>query len=174
MNEAQALAAELGRRTAASRWPPGISPTACGWCGEPDRALELAHRTAEVAQTLGDVTLEVLGNFYLGEAYNALGEYAQSVRCLARNGELAKGERALERFAGPGLVPLQSRFWLAMSLVELGHFDEAVAIAEEAHAAAEAMTIRIASPSPRSRSAGSTSRAAPSTPPFRSWSRRSD
>jgi tetratricopeptide (TPR) repeat protein len=36
-------------------------------------------------------------------------------------------------------VPLQSRFWLALSLAELGRVDEAVAIAEEAHAAAEAV-----------------------------------
>jgi DNA-binding SARP family transcriptional activator/tetratricopeptide (TPR) repeat protein len=138
LDEAQALAAELGDERRSALAAGHLAH--CLWlCGEPGRALELAHRTARAARALDDVTLEVLGNFYLGEASNALGEYEQAVRYLTQNGELAKGERALERFAGPGLVPLQSRFWLALSLAELGRVDEAVAIAEEAHAAAEAV-----------------------------------
>ena len=138
LDEAQTLAAELGDERRIALAAGHLAH--CLWlCGEPGRALELAHRTARAARALGDVTLEILGNFYLGEASNMLGEYEQSVQYLVRNGELAKGERALERLAGPGLVPLQSRFWLSLSLAELGRFDEAVAIAEEAHTAAEAV-----------------------------------
>jgi len=42
----------------------------------------------------------------------------------------------LERYAGPGLVPLQSRFWLSFSLAARGDLDEAMAVAVEAHGAA--------------------------------------
>jgi DNA-binding SARP family transcriptional activator len=139
LDEAQELAAELGDERRRALAAGHLAH--CLWMtGEPERALALAHRTARAAaRAPGDVTLEVLGNFYLGEACHALGEYAPAVQYLARNAELAKGDLALERFAGPGLVPLQSRFWQALSLAELGRVDEAIAIAEEAHAAAEAV-----------------------------------
>jgi len=139
LDEAHALATGLGDERRIALASGHLAH--CLWlCGEPDRALKLARRTARAARGLRDVALEILGNFYLGEVCHQLGDYARAVRYLARNGELAKGARALERFAGPGLVPLQSRLWLALSLSELGRFDEAVAIAEEAHAAAEAVS----------------------------------
>jgi DNA-binding SARP family transcriptional activator/tetratricopeptide (TPR) repeat protein len=138
LDEAHALATELGDERRIALASGHLAH--CLWlCGEPGRALTLARRTARAARALRDVALEILGNFYLGEVCHQLGDYARAVRYLARNGELAKGERALQRFAGPGLVPLQSRLWLALSLSELGRCDEAVAIAEEAHAAAEAV-----------------------------------
>ena len=107
--------------------------------GDPPRAVELAQQTADLAARRDDFTLAVLGNFYLGEACHALGTYRRSVEALGRNVEVLKGERALERFAGPGLVPLQSRCWLAFSLAELGEFRAALVIAEEAHRVAESV-----------------------------------
>ena len=138
LREAEALAVELGDERRGALAAGHLAH--CLWLrGEPDRALALAHRTAAAAAALGDPALEVLGNFYLGEAYNALGDYARAVQCLTRNVERLQGPRALERFAGPGLVPLQSRLWLALSLVELGDVDEAIENAEEAHRAAAAV-----------------------------------
>ena len=138
LDEAAALATQLGddRRIGLAS---GHLAHYFWLVGEPDRAMECAQRTADLAAALTDFTLEVLGNFYLGEAYNAIGDYPRSVRFLARNVELTKGEVVLERFAGPGLVPLQSRFWLALSLAQLGELSTAIAIAEDGHRAAEAV-----------------------------------
>jgi DNA-binding SARP family transcriptional activator len=135
LEEAEALARRLGdeRRLALVS---GHLAHYFWMMGVPDRALELAERLVKVAEARDDVTLIVLGNFYLGEVCHALGDHRRAVSLLRRNAELLQGASALERFAGPGLVPLQSRFWLAFSLAELGDLDDAFRIAEEAHALA--------------------------------------
>jgi predicted ATPase/DNA-binding SARP family transcriptional activator len=105
--------------------------------GEPRRALAVGHRSAEIAARLADPTLVILANFNLGQAAHHLGDYHAAVEYLRRNVALASGEAVFERYAGPGLVPLQSRFWLAFSLAELGELAEALDIAGEAHRAAQ-------------------------------------
>jgi len=52
---------------------------------------------------------------------------------------LTGGDGVYERYAGPGLVPVQSRCWLAFALAELGEYQEALDIALAAHEAARAV-----------------------------------
>ncbi len=104
--------------------------------GEQARALTAARQAAEIAERRQDAALGVLSNFYLGLAHHALGEYRSSAQFLRRNVELVSGEGVFERYGGPGLVPLQSRFRLALSLAALGEFGEAMAVAEDARHAA--------------------------------------
>lgn len=107
--------------------------------GEPGRALVAGQQSAEIAARLGDLTLVVLANFNLGEAHHLLGNHHAAAEFLRRNVALVSGDGVYERYAGPGLVPLQSRFWLAFSLAELGEYREAMEIAIEAARAAQAV-----------------------------------
>src|SRR5262245_34474405 len=100
--------------------------------GEPLRSLVAGRRAAELAARLDDPTLVVLANFNLGEAHHLAGDYQAAASFLRRNVTLVSGEGVYQRYAGPGLVPLQSRFWLAFSLAELGEYREAMQIAMEA------------------------------------------
>ena len=138
VREAQALAAELGddRRLGVTlghlahfEWSTGA----------PERALAAATAAAAIATRLDDPALHILGNFYLGEAHYSLGNYPAAIDFLRRNVALTAGDAVYERYAGPGLVPLQSRCWLAFALAELGEYQEAFEIALAAHEAARAV-----------------------------------
>jgi tetratricopeptide (TPR) repeat protein len=138
VHEAQALATELrdDRRLSVTlghlahlEWSTGM----------PRRALDAAQRAAAIAARLDDPTLIIPANFYLGEAHHALGDYHTAVDFLRRNVALTAGDGVYERYAGPGLVPLQSRCWLAFSLAELGEHQEALDLALAAHEAARAV-----------------------------------
>jgi len=107
--------------------------------GNPRRALDAAERAAAIAARLDDPALHILANFYLGEIHHSLGHHQVAVDHLRRNVALTGGEGVYERYAGPGLVPLQSRYWLAFSLAELGEHREALEIATAAYEAARAV-----------------------------------
>jgi DNA-binding SARP family transcriptional activator/tetratricopeptide (TPR) repeat protein len=107
--------------------------------GAPRRALDAAEQAAEIAARLDDPALRILANFYLGEVHHSLGNYRTAVDFLRRNVALTSGEAVYERHAGPGLVPVQSRFWLAFALAALGEYREAFDIATAAHDVARAV-----------------------------------
>src|SRR5262245_5942119 len=133
--EAQTLAAELqdDRRLSVTLGHLAHFEWATG---SPRRALDAAERAAEIAARVDDPALIILGNFYLGEIHHALGRYHTAIDFLRRNVSLTGGEGVYERYAGPGLVPVQSRCWLAFALGELGQHQEALDIALAAHEAA--------------------------------------
>ncbi|HEX7785050.1 MAG TPA: tetratricopeptide repeat protein, partial [Methylomirabilota bacterium] len=74
----------------------------------------------------------------LGEACHAVGDVRRAGEVLRENAALT-GPRMVERVAGPGLVPIMSRIWRALALCELGRFDEALRLVEEALPAVEAL-----------------------------------
>jgi DNA-binding SARP family transcriptional activator/tetratricopeptide (TPR) repeat protein len=108
----------------------------CQSTGQQRRAIDLGHRAAEIATRLADPTLIVLANFNLGQAHHHAGEHHAAIEYLRRNVALVSGDGVYERYAGPGPVPLQSRFWLAFSLAELGEYREALQVADDARRAA--------------------------------------
>lgn len=106
--------------------------------GEQDLAMEYADRMLGLAERLGDPSLRIAGSFYLGEACHAVGDVRRAVEVLRENSALT-GPRMIERVAGPGLVPIMSRIWRALALCELGRFDEALRLIEEALPVVEAL-----------------------------------
>ena len=106
--------------------------------GEQDLAMEYANRMLVLAERLGDPSLRTAGFFYLGEACHAVGDVRRAVEVLRENAALT-GPRMVERVAGPGLVPIMSRIWRAIALCELGRFDEALRLVEEALPVVEAL-----------------------------------
>ena len=138
VREAEGLARELGddRRLSVTLGHLAHFEWATG---SPRRALDAAEQAAAIATRLDDPALRILGNFYLGEVHHSLGNYRTAVDFLRRNVALTSGDAVYERHAGPGLVPVQSRFWLAFALAALGEYREALEIATAAHDAARAV-----------------------------------
>jgi tetratricopeptide (TPR) repeat protein len=106
--------------------------------GEQGRAIEYANRMLAIGGRMDDPSLLTAGRFYLGEACHAVGDVQRAVEVLRENAALT-GDRMVERLAGPGLVPIMSRIWSAFALSELGRFDEAIIMLEEALPAVEAL-----------------------------------
>jgi DNA-binding NtrC family response regulator/tetratricopeptide (TPR) repeat protein len=95
--------------------------------GEPDEALVAGTRALEIAGRLGDVRLRILSTVYLEQLHYYRGDYARVV-------ELASGNlTVLPDDLGSNIpLPTFHRFWLVLSLAELGRFAEAAQYEAEA------------------------------------------
>jgi tetratricopeptide (TPR) repeat protein len=111
----------------------------CREMGDHDGAVASGQHALAVAETLGDVALQVTAYHFLGVVYHTLGDHRRAMGLLRRNVESLAGDLIRERFGVAGLPAVLSRAWLARCLAELGAFPEGIAHAEEAVRIAEAV-----------------------------------
>ena len=116
--------------------------------GEHEVALRAGQRALSLAVTLGDVSLEVAGNMYLGQVYHALGDYPRALEVLRQNIAVLVGPLQHERFGLANLPAVTSRAFLAYCLAELGQFEAGVAWARKACALPRRRSMPIVWPSP--------------------------
>ncbi|MBI2466849.1 MAG: hypothetical protein HYV62_03375 [Candidatus Rokubacteria bacterium] len=109
------------------------------WIGEHERAVRTGQRDLAIAADFRNFGLAVVSNFRLGQAYHALGDYAQAMECLRRNVQSLDGDLLRERCGMAGLPSVFSRSWLAWCLAEQGEFAEGLVRAEEAVQIAQAV-----------------------------------
>src|SRR4030095_12929287 len=95
------------------------------------------ERTLVFATELEDFSLQVLANMLLGHACHAVGDYRRAVELLKRNVVLLRGDLLHESFGSAGLPSVLSRSFVTFSLVDLGEFEEALSIGDEATQIAE-------------------------------------
>jgi tetratricopeptide (TPR) repeat protein len=107
------------------------------WMGDHRRAVESGQRALGLARAVGDLPLQVLTNFFLGQAYNSMGDYRAAVEFTGQNVTALHGELAYERFGLTGLRSVLSRSHAARALAELGEFARAATQAESAVQIAE-------------------------------------
>jgi tetratricopeptide (TPR) repeat protein len=105
--------------------------------GEHAQALAAGSRVLSVATELGDVSMQAVANGYLGYSHLARTDYAQATACLRRSVDALVGSLLRDRLGQVMLPPVAFRAFLAWTLVELGEFAEAAAIADEAVQIAE-------------------------------------
>src|SRR5262249_31946670 len=106
--------------------------------GEQDEALAAGTRALEIAGRLGDLRLRISTTSYLETAHYFRGEYERVVE-LATDNLAAVPVDWVYKNLGMGALPLAlDRYWLVMSLAQLGRFVEA--------AEHEAEAIRLAEP----------------------------
>jgi class 3 adenylate cyclase/tetratricopeptide (TPR) repeat protein len=105
--------------------------------GASEQAVITGEQALKFAADLGDPTLDVLAHQVLGHAYHAVGGYRRAVQLLRRNVERLRGDLMRKRFGSAGLPAVLARGYMVLSLADLGEFDEAVAIGEEAVRLAE-------------------------------------
>ncbi|HUF91992.1 MAG TPA: tetratricopeptide repeat protein, partial [Candidatus Limnocylindria bacterium] len=135
--EAESLAAQLDDQRRLGRVLGSLIGTLY-LTGQHDRALDAGRRALALARTLEDLTLRVATNAYLGQVNHALGNYREASAFFRDNVGTLVGGLVRERLGLPQLPSVHSRTCLVWSLAELGEFDEARAIGEEAIAIAEA------------------------------------
>ncbi len=97
--------------------------------GEPDEALVAGTRALEIAGRLGDLRLRSIGTSYLAQLHYYQGDYERVVE-LASDNLAAMPDDA---YVGSNIAgPVFARFWLVLSLAELGRFAEATQYEAEA------------------------------------------
>jgi len=106
------------------------------WSGEYEQAIRAAERDLAVATSFGNFSMLVMGTCRLAQANHALGNYERAADIFRQVVARVGGDLVHERLDMAALPSVWARSWLAWTLAELGDFDEAAAIAEEALAIA--------------------------------------
>jgi tetratricopeptide (TPR) repeat protein len=91
--------------------------------GELDEAIASGTRALAIARGLGDLELRVVATSYLEQAHYFLGDYERVVDLATENLAALSADRSYEYL--DALPSVDDRFWLTMSLAELGRFAEA-------------------------------------------------
>jgi class 3 adenylate cyclase/tetratricopeptide (TPR) repeat protein len=91
--------------------------------GELDEARASGTRALSIAQGLGNLELGVVATTYLEQAHYFLGDYARVVNLATENLRALSADRTFQYL--DALPSVDDRYWLVMSLAELGRFTEA-------------------------------------------------
>jgi tetratricopeptide (TPR) repeat protein len=137
LREADTLAERLhddGRRGRVSAWATNTHSL----LGELDEALVAGTRALEIAGHLGDLRFRLLTTTYLEQAHYYRGDYDRAVALATDNLAVLPADWVYELFGNTLPVSIYDRYWMVMSLAELGRFTEATA-----H---EAAMLRLAEP----------------------------
>jgi len=105
--------------------------------GQHDRALEAGERARAAAIAVGDRSLELATNLYLGQTYYAVGDYRGAVAVLVKNEEALRSEPIRDRLSEAAFRGITSRTWSVWALAELGAFAEGLERARESLRVAE-------------------------------------
>jgi transcriptional regulator with AAA-type ATPase domain/tetratricopeptide (TPR) repeat protein len=106
--------------------------------GYPAKAREFGQSAQAIAESLGDVPLQVTGNLYLGAALIHTGDYRRAEALLLSVLRLL-GDRDRERFGLVGFPAVSARFYLTWIALSRGKFEEGIARVEEGIRLAETL-----------------------------------
>ncbi len=107
--------------------------------GRSTEARAAAQSAQAIAETLGEVPLEVGGNYYVGEVCLTSGDYPQAETSLRKVVQLLEGDRGRDRCGLTGFPAAMARGYLAWALAERGAFDEGIAHGQEGVRIAEVL-----------------------------------
>ncbi len=107
--------------------------------GNAQDARSFSQGAHAIAQSLGDLPLQVAANLYCGATCNAVGELRQAKEHLERTLQLLPGTSIRERFGLHGFPAALVGHYLPWTLAELGEFDAAIARAKDAIEVAESV-----------------------------------
>jgi class 3 adenylate cyclase/tetratricopeptide (TPR) repeat protein len=93
--------------------------------GEFDQAVAAGTRALEIARGLEDLRLRILATSYLIQAHSIRTDHDRVVELTTDNLAALPPEWVSETFGRPNPVSVFDRFYLVMSLAELGRFTEA-------------------------------------------------
>ena len=108
------------------------SPGQLWWTGEHERALRAAERDLSVAASFGNFGMRVVSICRVAQASHALGNYERAVELLRQVVASLDGDLARERFGMVAYPSVWARSWLGWALAEMGEFDAAIDLGEEA------------------------------------------
>jgi class 3 adenylate cyclase/tetratricopeptide (TPR) repeat protein len=137
VHEAEALAEKLNDDRRRGR-VSAVMTNAHTFLGELDEALMTGTRALEIGGRLGDLRLRISATTYLEQAHYYRGDYARVVELATDNLAALPADWVYESFGTTIPASVYDRFWLVMSLAELGRFAEAAQYEAEALPIAEA------------------------------------
>jgi class 3 adenylate cyclase/tetratricopeptide (TPR) repeat protein len=94
--------------------------------GRSAEARAAAQSAQAIAETLGEVPLEVGGNFYVGAVGLTCGDYRQTEASFRNVVQLLGGDRARDRCGLTGFPAAMARGYLTWALAERGAFEEGI------------------------------------------------
>jgi class 3 adenylate cyclase/tetratricopeptide (TPR) repeat protein len=106
--------------------------------GQLDEAFTFGTRALEIARRLGDLKLRIPTTTNLVQMHHFRGEYGQAVELARDNLAALPPEWVNEFFGKAAPASVYDRFWLVMSLAQLGRFAEAAEHEAEALRLADA------------------------------------
>ena len=107
--------------------------------GDHAAAVETGRRALTIARALGDEAMAIAAEQYIGRALHAQGSYRNAVDIFLRLATSLTGQRAVQNFGLPVPPSVFARSHLVWCLGELGEFDEALRVGEEAIGLANAI-----------------------------------
>ena len=105
-------------------------------------------RALEIAGRLGDLRLRLLTTNLLEQSHYYRGDYDRAVELATDNLAVLPSDWIYEHFGNSLPISIYDRYWLVMSLAELGRFTEATAY--------EAEMLQLAEPTPHATAVGRT------------------
>ena len=112
------------------------------WCAEYDQAIEAGLRGLAAADAHGDVTLQIEANQVVSHALSGRGDFRQAVARLRRNVAALAGDPLRQPRGMASYPAVDAGAFLAWCLGQLGEFEEATAVGNEALRIAEAANSR--------------------------------
>jgi class 3 adenylate cyclase/tetratricopeptide (TPR) repeat protein len=99
--------------------------------GDGAQAAEAGERALAIGRARGDIALQIRASFFLGEAYQALGDYRRAMEFLRWTADSVEG-KLRQNLYGMSLLPsVSSRAWMAWCLGELGDFETGIAAGQD-------------------------------------------
>ena len=102
-----------------------------GLTGDPELAIRFGQRAAALISESDGPVLSVMTDYYLGAAYNKLGQYSQAIDVLKRAIRRLVGELRHEQIGTAGYPAVTCRGHLVQCLAATGQFRDGVTYAEE-------------------------------------------
>jgi DNA-binding NtrC family response regulator/tetratricopeptide (TPR) repeat protein len=107
--------------------------------GQPTEAIAFGQNAQTLAESLGDVPLQVSANLYLGSACLWTGDYRRAEDLLLKVLQLLEGEPSRDRFALTGFPAVMARVYLTWIFADQGRFREGIVRGQESMRLAETL-----------------------------------
>jgi class 3 adenylate cyclase/tetratricopeptide (TPR) repeat protein len=102
-----------------------------GLTGDPELAIRFGQRASALISESDGPVLSVMTDYYLGAAYNKLGQYSQAINVLKRAIRSLVGDLRHGQIGTAGYPAVTCRGHLVQCLAAMGQFREGVSYAEE-------------------------------------------
>ena len=139
LQEAEVLARKLDDQRRLGWVSAYMSGSQLGTGGQASSVLASARRVQAIADTLGDVPLQVAGKYFMISARHLSGDYHGTEEVCRTLTDSLQADLSRERFGLPVFPAVWARAYLARSLAERGGFDDGQSHGQEAVRLAEAL-----------------------------------
>jgi tetratricopeptide (TPR) repeat protein len=137
LREAEALAASIDDQRRLGQISAYLSGYFVQAGDNPTEAIEKAELAFTIASAIGDFSLQVQANHFLGTSHRMIGDDDRAIYHFKKNVDSLVGDQIYDRFGLAFLGSVGSRYQLAIILSDRGEFNEAAMHGDEAVRIAE-------------------------------------